>query len=310
MTGERKNLVTVDRLTVDVAGRGRGERTPILTDVSLSIGEGEAVGLVGESGSGKSMTTKAIMRLLPKGARTTGSVTFRGVEISGLDRAVLVDPPIARSGDDLPGPARSYQPALDARRLHHGRRRRLGSADKAPGARPRHRATGGRRNRRWGTSPAPVPASALRRTAAAGDDRGGTHARPDADHRGRADHGPGCHRAVRSHGDPRRTAHGERCRAALHHPRPRPGRRRHRQHRRHVCGADHREGTYGERDRCPTTSVHRGRFSNPVHRPSESSGSRPSPGVRSLRGRGDGGLRVRQPMPVRCRNLPHRAAGD
>ena len=89
MTGERKNLVNVDRLTVDVAGRGRGERTPILTDVSLSIGEGEAVGLVGESGSGKSMTTKAIMRLLPKGARTTGSVAFRGVEISGLDRDAL-----------------------------------------------------------------------------------------------------------------------------------------------------------------------------------------------------------------------------
>ena len=45
-------------------------------DLSLSIGAGEVVGLVGESGSGKSITSLAIMRLLPPQARVSGEISF------------------------------------------------------------------------------------------------------------------------------------------------------------------------------------------------------------------------------------------
>jgi oligopeptide/dipeptide ABC transporter ATP-binding protein len=45
-------------------------------DVSLSIGTGEVLGLVGESGSGKSITSLAIMRLLPPQAGVTGEIAF------------------------------------------------------------------------------------------------------------------------------------------------------------------------------------------------------------------------------------------
>src|SRR5579872_2313367 len=45
-------------------------------DVSFQIGEGEALGLVGESGSGKSVTSLAIMRLLPPQARASGEILF------------------------------------------------------------------------------------------------------------------------------------------------------------------------------------------------------------------------------------------
>jgi oligopeptide/dipeptide ABC transporter ATP-binding protein len=66
-----------------------GELRPVLHGVSLTIGEGEALGLVGESGSGKSMTARAIGRLLPPRAQTTGAVRFDGADVLGLRGAEL-----------------------------------------------------------------------------------------------------------------------------------------------------------------------------------------------------------------------------
>src|SRR5512146_3076325 len=45
-------------------------------DISLDIASGESLGLVGESGSGKSVTSLAILRLLPPQARIEGSIRF------------------------------------------------------------------------------------------------------------------------------------------------------------------------------------------------------------------------------------------
>ena len=52
--------------------------------VSYRLRPGEVLGIVGESGSGKSVTSLAVLGLLPKTARITGSVRFRGVELLGL----------------------------------------------------------------------------------------------------------------------------------------------------------------------------------------------------------------------------------
>ncbi|MFG1703192.1 ABC transporter ATP-binding protein [Nonomuraea sp. M3C6] len=55
----------------------------VVKGVSFTVGRDETVGIVGESGSGKSMTSLAIMGLLPRGARTGGSVRLDGVELLG-----------------------------------------------------------------------------------------------------------------------------------------------------------------------------------------------------------------------------------
>ena len=48
-----------------------------MQDLSFAISHGEVLGLVGESGSGKSVTSLAIMRLLPPSAETKGEVCFQ-----------------------------------------------------------------------------------------------------------------------------------------------------------------------------------------------------------------------------------------
>jgi oligopeptide/dipeptide ABC transporter ATP-binding protein len=51
--------------------------------VDYSLRSGEVLGIVGESGSGKSVTSLAVMGLLPASARVTGSVKYRGQELLG-----------------------------------------------------------------------------------------------------------------------------------------------------------------------------------------------------------------------------------
>ncbi|HET9732640.1 MAG TPA: ABC transporter ATP-binding protein [Acidimicrobiales bacterium] len=58
--------------------------------VTFALDAGQVVGVVGESGSGKSVTSLAVMGLLPKNARISGSVRFRGRELLGLSEKQLM----------------------------------------------------------------------------------------------------------------------------------------------------------------------------------------------------------------------------
>ncbi|HEU5421731.1 MAG TPA: ABC transporter ATP-binding protein [Streptosporangiaceae bacterium] len=75
-------LLAVSNLTVSLPASGG--YADVVRSSSFTIGEDDTLGIVGESGSGKSMTALAIMGLLPRGGRATGSVKFDGTEILGM----------------------------------------------------------------------------------------------------------------------------------------------------------------------------------------------------------------------------------
>lgn len=71
---------------LDVTFKVQSGTVKIIRDFNLSVAKGEAIGIVGESGSGKSVTSLAVMGLLPKpnGRIANGEIYLNGVEIAGL----------------------------------------------------------------------------------------------------------------------------------------------------------------------------------------------------------------------------------
>jgi peptide/nickel transport system ATP-binding protein len=74
-------LLDIRHLTVEFPADGNtggpaGTSAAAVRDLTLTIAPQEVVGLVGESGSGKSVTSLALMRLLPPQARASGEILY------------------------------------------------------------------------------------------------------------------------------------------------------------------------------------------------------------------------------------------
>ena len=81
------DLLSVDNLRVEFP-------TPqgavcAVREVSFRIAAREVLGLVGESGSGKSVTSLAVLRLLPPQARVSGTIIFEGHELLRLPEPAM-----------------------------------------------------------------------------------------------------------------------------------------------------------------------------------------------------------------------------
>jgi len=119
-------LLSVEGLSVRLGGRG--QVAEILDDITLAVPRGSVTGVVGESGCGKSTLLRAILGILPKGARTpAGSILFEGEDIL-TDQAASVrgrigfvpqDPylslnPVFRAGDQILEIMRRHAPGKRA----------------------------------------------------------------------------------------------------------------------------------------------------------------------------------------------------
>ena len=84
-------MLTVENLSVEFSSDHGAVRA--VSDVSLQLNAGETLGLVGESGSGKSVTSLAIMGLVPQppGRITSGRVRYRGENLLALSPRRLTD---------------------------------------------------------------------------------------------------------------------------------------------------------------------------------------------------------------------------
>jgi len=67
-------ILDVRHLSIEFATKAEVVRA--VKDVSFTLAPGETVGIVGESGSGKSVTSLAVMGLLPLTAKVTGEILF------------------------------------------------------------------------------------------------------------------------------------------------------------------------------------------------------------------------------------------
>jgi glutathione transport system ATP-binding protein len=81
--GHAEALLEVSNLTVSF--RSEAGRVQAVRGVSYTVRPGESLAIVGESGSGKSVSSLAVMGLLPASAVVTGIIKFRGQDLLTLN---------------------------------------------------------------------------------------------------------------------------------------------------------------------------------------------------------------------------------
>ena len=88
---DAKTVLDISDLVVSLPPAAKAK--PVLNGISLTIRQGETVCLVGESGSGKSVTSLAVMGLLPKDALfvTGGSISLSGTDLLAQSPGAMQD---------------------------------------------------------------------------------------------------------------------------------------------------------------------------------------------------------------------------
>ena len=105
-------LLEVNDLTVSIPTEGG--LIEAVRGISFSLRAGETLGVVGESGSGKTMTSLAVIGLLPRAARVSGSILLEGRDLLKASPTTVERHTGSPCGNGLPGPDDGPEP--DAQR--------------------------------------------------------------------------------------------------------------------------------------------------------------------------------------------------
>ncbi|GLY66735.1 ABC transporter ATP-binding protein [Amycolatopsis taiwanensis] len=103
-------LLEVTELRVRFDTRGR--RVQAVNGLSYRLDAGRTLAIIGESGSGKSVSSRALMGLLPPAAQVSGSARFSGVELLGLSERQMRRHRGADIAMVFQDPARSLNPTM------------------------------------------------------------------------------------------------------------------------------------------------------------------------------------------------------
>ena len=108
---------------------------PLVHGISLDLERGRVQGLAGESGSGKTLTSLAVLGLLPRKATTSGSILLGDDELLGMPRRALNRVRGKRIAMVFQDPSASLHPQLtvgkqltDHMRVHLGLRGKVADA--------------------------------------------------------------------------------------------------------------------------------------------------------------------------------------
>ena len=106
-------LIAVERLRISFPSEDGGDRVAV-RDVSLSVAEGEFVGLMGEPGCGKSTVATALLGLVrPPGRIEAGSVRFEGRDLLTMPEAERAGLRGRKIGLIVQNPRTSLHPLLN-----------------------------------------------------------------------------------------------------------------------------------------------------------------------------------------------------
>lgn len=113
----KKHILEIKNLSVSFTQYEKGLRQcrlPVISDLSVSVHEGEIVAVVGSSGSGKSLLAHAVLGLLPSNAEWSGAMYYReqpldlkrmenlrGREIALIPQSVTWLDPLMRVGKQV-----------------------------------------------------------------------------------------------------------------------------------------------------------------------------------------------------------------
>ncbi len=106
----RTPLLEVTDLRIDFHQAGRVVRA--VDGLSYTVPRARTVGLIGESGCGKTVSSRAIMALLPPSAQINGSIRFEGQELIGLSERKMRSVRGSQIAMVFQDPARSLNPTL------------------------------------------------------------------------------------------------------------------------------------------------------------------------------------------------------